>query len=225
MKKYELKNSYFKNRSSNMPDTILEIAQYKKEHGELPFKYNGNNWVYDAFCERQKRKGVYASQYLTPDSTVYSMMMLVDEYFEDESDVLEPCCGTGQITQELLKDNFNVQAFDIDYDMVELCKILYPELHIEKSDFRDVKGTHNQIIANPPYEIPELTEFLEWILSVQDSGGKSILLIPNGFIRKEKPKKLVEILDRFFILETKDMIEDFERTNTRAEIVVLQKIK
>ncbi|MDR1130591.1 MAG: hypothetical protein LBK96_06380 [Prevotellaceae bacterium] len=70
MKKYELKNSYFKNRYGNMPDTILEIAQYQKEHGELPFKYDGDNWVYDAFCERQKRKGVYASQYLTPDATV-----------------------------------------------------------------------------------------------------------------------------------------------------------
>jgi len=59
-KKYQLHNSYFKvNRMLRLPDTILEIAEYLKENGELPFAYNGNNWVYDAFVEQQKYIGVY----------------------------------------------------------------------------------------------------------------------------------------------------------------------
>ncbi|MDR1348288.1 MAG: hypothetical protein LBJ63_07705 [Prevotellaceae bacterium] len=222
MKKYALTNSYFKIRYGNMPDTILEIAKYEKEKGELPFRYSGDNWVYDAFCERQKRKGVYGSQYLTPDATVDRMLHFAGKYFTDNW-VLEPCCGTGQITKELIKDGYNVTAFDVDYDMVEFCRFMYPEVPVEKSDFRDVRGKYSQIVANPPYEIPELTDFLEWILSVQDSGGMSVLLLPKGFIHKDKPKRLTAILNRFYVLETEDMHENFERTNTKAEITVLKK--
>lgn len=223
MKKYALRNSYFKNKSCDMPDTILEIAQYKNEKGELPFEYSGNNWVYDAFCERQKRKGVYNSQFLTPDTTVDRMLHFAGKYFEDNN-VCDACCGTGQITKELLKDRYNVTAFDIDYEMVELCKILYPNLLVRQNDFRDVEGSYNQIISNPPYEVPVLTEFLQWIDNVQHVGGVSILLIPSGFVYKERPKKLVEILQKFSLVEFEPMRENFERTNCKADIVVLRKL-
>jgi SAM-dependent methyltransferase len=220
MKKYALKNSYFKNRFGDMPDTILEIAKYHKEHGELPFRYEGENWVYDAFCERQKRSGVQGSQYLTPEKTVERMLHFAGKYFT-RNEVLEPCCGTGQITKELLKDGYNVSAFDIDCELVELCNFLYPELDALQSDYKDLAGNYSQIISNPPYE--ELTDFLEWILSVQGGDGISILLIPKGFIRKGSPKRLTEILSQFSISEMEDMQEDFERTKTKAEIVILKK--
>ncbi|MDR1346816.1 MAG: hypothetical protein LBJ63_00060 [Prevotellaceae bacterium] len=222
MKKYALTNSYFKARYGDMPDTILEIAKYYKEKGELPFKYSGDNWVYDAFCERQKRKGVYASQYLTPDATVDRMLHFTGKYFTDNW-VLEPCCGTGQITKELIKGGYNVTAFDVDAELVELCNLLYPDINVTKSDFRDVRGKYSQIIANPPYEVPELTDFLEWILSIQTESGISVLLLPKGFIHKDKPKRLTAMLNRFYFLETEDMRESFERTNIRAEIAVLKK--
>jgi len=130
-KKYQLHNSYFKvNRMQNLPDSILDIAKYEKEHGELPFAYSGKNWLYDAFCERQ----------------------------------------------------------------------------------------------NPPYETPILTEVLEWIYSVQDYDGLSILLLPKGFLNKEKPKRTQEAISNYEILEVRDMTEDFARTKTQAEIVVLKKL-
>ena len=227
MKKYALKNSYFKNRSVNMPDTIMEIAKYYKQHGELPFRYEGRNWVYDAFCERQKRKGVYNAQFLTPDATVDRMVHLAGKYFA-ENDVVEPCCGTGQITKELISRKYNVTAFDIDFEMTGVCRLLNdsPNLAVFQSDFRDVRVVANQIIANPPYEAKELTDFLEWILSVQDSGrGLSVLLLPKGFIDKNKPKRTFDVLQKFGVLEKEDMREAFEHTKTRAEIVVLKKIE
>jgi len=120
-KKYQLLNSYFKvNRMQNLPDAISEIAEYERENGELPFAYSGNNWVYDAFCERQKYRGVHNSQFLTPDDTVREMLRLAGIYFSDKN-VLEPCCGTGQITKELLKAGYNVTAFDAVYELVRLC--------------------------------------------------------------------------------------------------------
>ena len=223
-KKYKLHNSYFKvNRMLNLPDSILEIAEYEKANGELPFAYTGNNWVYDAFCERQKYRGVDNSQFLTPDNTVKQMMHFVEKYFFHKN-VLEPCCGTGQITRELLKTGYDVLAFDSDSEHVRLCKLLYPDLSVFQYDFRDSPYFANQIIANPSYEISELTDFLEWIERIQGFGGIAILLLPKGFVNKKKPKRTVNALSRFEILEIEDMKEGFVRTETRAEIVVLRKL-
>jgi SAM-dependent methyltransferase len=223
-KKYALTNSYFKNAYHGLPTTILEIAKYKEEHGELPFEYSGDNWVYDAFCERQKRAGVHLSQFLTPDATAERMMHFAGKYFHRGNSVCEPCCGTGQITKELLKDGYTVTAFDIDSEMVELCYMLYPEVHITRNHFKDEFGSFDQIVANPPYEIPVLTEFLQWILSVQSVGGISVLLLPAGFVDKDRPKATFETLRKFSLREREDMQEPFLRTGARAEIVVLEKL-
>jgi hypothetical protein len=237
VKKYSLHNSYFKlSRSHNLPDTILEISEYLKKNGELPFKYEGDNWVYDAFVERQKYRGVVNSQYLTPDATADRMLHFAGKYFT-QNDVLEPCCGTGQITKELLISDYSTLAFDNDKEMVDICSLVYPSLDVMCLDFKDFEKeytnqsgyagmpTHrNQIIANPPYEIPVLTEFLEWIEGIQDCGGISILLLPQYFINKSKPKRTFDILRKFGVLEVEDMSEAFARTNVRAQIVVLKKL-
>ena len=47
-KRYALANSYFKNRLLIWPDTLCEIHDYLQQHGELPFRYDGDNWPYDA---------------------------------------------------------------------------------------------------------------------------------------------------------------------------------
>jgi SAM-dependent methyltransferase len=222
-KKYCLNNSYFKvAHSLGFPTSLLEIAKYKHEHGELPFAYSEDNWVYDAFCEYQKRSGVIYSQYLTPDATAGRMLHFAGKYFKT-NDVLEPCCGTGQITKELLKDGYGVMAFDIDDDMVDFINFQHPGLNAEKCDFRMYEGTYNQIIANPPYELPELTAFLEWILNIQTSGGISVLLLPKGFVEKERPKALTAALHQFSVQEKENMRELFLRTSAAAEIIVLKK--
>jgi hypothetical protein len=226
MKKYALKNSYFKvAKSKNLPDTLTGILLYKNAYGELPFKYDGDNWVYDAFCESQKRYGVSFSQILTPDDTVVQLLDAAYAYFTTD-DVLEPCCGTGQITKALIENGYNVTAFDIDPEMCRLCHLLYPGLKDGPKwfNFRAFKGIHNQIIANPPFEIKELTDFLNWISDRQKKGGISILLLPKGFIQKDKPKALLQTIQKFAILEKEDMRAEFERTKIRAEIVVLKKL-
>lgn len=64
-KRYALQNYYLR-RNFYWSDTLPEILDYWQQHDELPFLYGGDNWPYDAMCERQRRKGVYASQYLPP---------------------------------------------------------------------------------------------------------------------------------------------------------------
>ncbi|MDR1130592.1 MAG: methyltransferase domain-containing protein, partial [Prevotellaceae bacterium] len=57
---------------------------------------------------------------------------------------MDPCCGTGQLTPELLRRGFEVTAFDVDYEMVETINLLYPELKARQMLFRDFKGIFNQ---------------------------------------------------------------------------------
>lgn len=220
-KKFALTNSYFKNRQYGMPDTILEIAYYFKEHGELPFAYGGENWVYDAMVERQKRNGVHASQFLTPDRTAQRIAAIAMEYGNSMT-ACDVCAGTGQLTKALMGEGISVSAIEFDYELAELLQLLYPT--VTRDRFQDVQLSNIPlVISNPPYEVPELTEFMQWLHVSLDNDGTAILLIPKGFADKERPKAIPEIMNKFFIVHREDMEEDFARTKIKAEIIVLRK--
>ena len=86
-KRYALQNYYLR-RNFYWPDTLPEILDYWQQHNDLPFLYGVDNWPYDVMCERQRRKGVYASQYLIPDRTARQMAALAVRYFDNDSRVV-----------------------------------------------------------------------------------------------------------------------------------------
>lgn len=222
-KRYSLYNSYFKNRKDNYPDTILEIVQYENRHNELPFIYLGDNWVYDAMIERQKRKGVDNSQYMTPDSVVDQIGVLTDSFNPENMKVLNACCGIGQITGCLLQRGFNVDGYDGDGDLVEVCKILYPNAAFFQMDFREVESDRrwDLIVSNPPHELKLLSGFMEWLSSALSAEGKAILILPKDFMKKDKPSGLVKILHRFNICHEEEITETIPFTNTKNIICIV----
>ncbi len=222
-KKYALNNSYFKNRKSEYPDTLLEIVQYWKEFDQLPFEYIGKNWIYDAMCERQKKLGIINSQYLTPDKTAKQIAEMTNNFVPKDSKVLDACCGTGQLTKYLIESGLKVTGFDIDEQMVEICKLLYPTGTFSTYDFNQDNnlGKWDLIVANPPYEQKEIVSFLEWLSLALNKDGKAILLIPKDFLAKDKPKKLVEMISRFEVLHQEEMTETFFHTSWKSDIHIL----
>jgi len=236
-KKYALNNSYFKNRLPDAPANPFEVIDYFGQHGELPYE-NGqmtDNWFYDCFVEYQKRAGVFNSQFFTPTKTAEEIANILSLYANTDEEILEPCCGFGQITRQLINLGFSdIQAFDNDEKMINACKDLFQP---DKSDYLDVY-VHDYknfdhfhmghqypfIVANPPYEVKELTSFLEYVREKLYSKGIAVLLIPSGFLDKTRPAKLVGIFYDFAILERRTMNESFARTGVNAEIVVLRKI-
>ena len=225
-KRYALTNSYYKHRQMGWPDTLAEIYDYLQQHGELPFRYEGDNWSYDALCERQRRKGVYASQYLTPDRTARQMAALAVRYFDNDSRIVDACCGTGQLTRALIAEGVHPSAivgFDADAELVDLYERLYPGIAALRMQFHEVDFRCENVIANPPFEIGECTAFLQWLSRTQRSGDRSVLLLPYGFIDKQRPKAVQETMRRFLVRHRTSMQEPFARTNCRAEIVVLER--
>ena len=226
-KKYALCNSYFKNRKAGTPATVLDIVQYWKEHEELPFEYNGNDWLFQAMIEQQKRFGVHNEQFLTPDNIAKQLIELTNNFIPKNNLVLDACCGTGQLTKYLLENNFDVKGFDIDPEMVEVCTLMYPDASFQKYDFQDENciSDFDLIVSNPPYSAKELSNFFNWLSIALTDIGRAIILIPKDFIKKERPKQLVERLSRFNILHQEDMIGKFHFTQAKAEILVLELTK
>ncbi len=223
---YALTNSYYKNRRPTWPDTMAEILDYREQYGELPFRYDGDNWLYDAMCERQKHRGVYISQYLTPDRTARQMTALAARYFESDDRIVDACCGTGQLTRGLLAEGFSastIVAFDADCEMADLYRRLYPGVRSFRAQFHEVHFHCPDIVANPPFETSECVEFLQWLSAVQQPGDHAVLLLPSGFIDKQRPKTVQEVMQNFCVHHREPMQESFARTNMRAEIVVLER--
>ena len=222
-KKYALNNSYFKHMKHNYPDTILDVVHYKNQYGELPFDCRDDNWLYEAMVERQKRYGIQNSQYLTPDKTAAQLAELTNNFQPKNNLVLDACCGTGQLTKYLLLNKLNVTGFDNDPDMVEICKLTYPQATFNLYDFReqDSQGRFDLIVSNPPHEQKDITSFFGWLSSALTDDGKAILLIPKGFMGKERPKILVEYLKCFDILHREDMQESFAHTKWICETCIV----
>lgn len=234
-KKYALNNSYFKNRTPNAPRDPFQILEYYKQHAELPYD-NGDmtdNWFYECFVEYQKRAGVYNSQFFTPQSTAEKLAKIALGYTRDENTrILDACCGFGQITKELIKQELKqITAFDFDPELRRACEYfcgdnakIFTENFKDDDNLKDVRGSkYDIVVSNPPYETKDLTEFFYFLNDVLYEGGYAILLIPSGFLDKSRPKRLVEILNEFHIIDRIPMQEEFVRTKVRAEIVIIQK--
>jgi len=229
-KRFSLNNSYFKNRTPQMPATPLDVMYYFNQHGELPFDMGSDtdNWLYETYIEYQKRNNVYHSQFFTPPATAIQMCGLAHQYFDKEMIVLDACCGFGALSKPLIQDGFRVMGFDFSNEMVQLYNSQFltqtvdvcEQINFMEGEF-DKK--YYNIISNPPYEGPALTKFLECIHENLIDGGTAVLLIPKNFVDKDKPKALVSILEKFTVTHREDMQEDFARTGIKAEIVVLEK--
>jgi len=230
-KKYALNNSYFKNRKNSYPANPLEVAMYHEQHGTLPFDYTGTNWLYDTYIEYQKRNSVYHSQFFTPPATAARIASLADRHFIDPKGeangrpwVMDMCCGFGMLSKPIRDLGFIVRGFDFSAEMVDLYNFSQ-DCIAERCDYEnDAVELYDWVVANPPYEVPKLTKFFERLHSdILADNGKAIILLPKGFMMKEKPKALVEILEKFNIIHSEDMTEDFAHTKIKAEIVVIEK--
>lgn len=223
-KKYSLNNSYFKNKDEAYPDTMLEIAQYWRQFGELPFIYSGDDWVYDTMIERQKKRGVSGSQYLSTDKTAEQIAILAENFNPANLEVLDACCGTGQLTKALLEKGFNVEGFDGDGEMVELCKIIYPESTFFQMDFREAVSERRWelIVANPPHEHKYLPQFFEWLSTALATNGKAILLLPTDYMVKKHQASVMKLFARFNSLYTEKVCEEPHFSKCKSQVYFLE---
>lgn len=154
------------------------------------------------------------------------MAALAVRYFDNDSRIVDACCGTRQLTRALLLEGVHpsvILGFDVDAELVDLYERLYPEVAALQMQFHEIDFRCENVISNPPFEVPECTVFLQWLSRIQRSGDRSLLLLPYGFIDKQRPKSVRETVRHFIIHHRIPMQEPFMRTNCRAEIVMLER--
>lgn len=208
-RKFSLANSYFKNRKDDYPDTLLEIVQYWAKYKELPFDHNEENWLYDTTIIRQKKYGIHHDQFITPDPIAIQLVELTNNFIPTGNNVLNACCGIGQLTKYLLESRLNVFGFDKDEEMVDVCKLVYPDAITFQYDFcREIhlleKLTQipawDLIVSNPPNSKVVITSYLNWLSQALSNNGKAILLMQNDFEYKTYSKHYKNYVERFKVL-------------------------
>lgn len=115
-------------------------------------------------------------------------------------------------------------GFDVDRELVDIYERLYPTVDAMQMRFEEIDFRCENIIANPPFETAACILFFDWLTKVQRSGDYAVLLLPHGFIDKQRPKAIQETMRHFLIHYRTSMQEPFARTNCRAEIAVLERL-
>ena len=108
--------------------------------------------------------------------------------------------------------------------MIAIYERLYAAVDAMQMRFEDIDFRCENVIANPPFETAECISFFDWLSKVQISGDYAVLLLPHGFIDKQRPSALRDVLQGFTDLFRTPMQEPFARTAYRAEIVVLERL-
>lgn len=140
-------------------------------------------------------------------ATARQIAALAVRYFENDSRIMDVCCGTGQLTRALIAAGVHpsqIVGLEVDRELADFYARLYPVTQTLIGPYRDI-------------------DFLSWLAKVQQPGDRSVLLLPHGFIDKQRPKGIQETLRQFEVLYRTPMQERFARTNVTAEIVVLER--
>lgn len=135
--------------------------------------------------------------------------------------MLDACCGTGQLTRFLLDKGLEVEGFDIDEELVETCRLLYPGSPFYTYDFSGglSEKRWDLIVSNPPFE--GMKTFLPWLESALTPQGHAILIAPTGFMEKRHPAPLAQVLQRMECRYRDDIRGDFAHTRIGSEILIL----
>lgn len=241
-KRYSL-NHYWKNPDYQAPTDPLQCLEYFMQHGEWSFAVAESNMFtefYQCIVEYQKRRGVWADQHHTPPEAATFVARKAVEVFEAKKNlwqhtiqssisVLDACAGFGSLTNALLKCGFMVDAFERDYALTKCAEILF-EGHPGLCSFQceDMEGYKAEpfhlIVANPPFSNDSGLVFLENARRWSAPGTNMLAILPNGYAYKTRPKRLVDELDKWEILNSWPLPGEFAHTKVRAEVVQFQLI-
>ena len=102
-------------------------------------------------------------------------------YFDIDNDVLEPCCGQGNISKVLEEWGFHVKSMDL-YDHG------YGEIGIDFLQYNE--PFDGDIVTNPPYKLAQ--EFIEHGLEIVGPGDKVWVLLRLVFLEGQKRRQLFD---------------------------------
>ena len=93
-------------------------------------------------------------------------------YFENDSRIMDVCCGTGQLTRALIAAGVHpsqIVGLEVDRELADFYARLYPVTQTLIGPYRDI-------------------DFLSWLAKVQQPGDRSVLLLPQVSSTNSAPR-------------------------------------
>lgn len=200
----ELKSWYFEIKDNLLVSSYQGLVKLK-----LPDENDVLGIVYQSILlEGDKAK---KGSYYTPQKIVEK---IIDEYLEEDSKFLDPCCGTGQFllaAANKISNPDKIYGVDIDYIAVRIARVnliaKFPEYDFEpciynKNFLTDLnlkemfKGDFDLITTNPPWGLHYKTNELKMLkkLFPEIKSGESFSYILNKSIQLLKPSGILSFI-------------------------------
>lgn len=181
----------------------LDINLYSDAELQYLRMYDGVGGLHKDFGVEET---MTLDQFLTSYQVIQIMWGLAVKHgftFSSRKSVLEPAIGTGRFL-EYVPENFDVDAFDIDYYCYVISKLTFPKFNIQHKSFESIffQGKrhvglqyfvkrYDLVIGNPPYRKYE-----------SDYSG-----LENALGKTEKDITLAKTFDQYFIARGIDVLK------------------
>lgn len=123
-------------------------------------------------CKDEREQNDY---YATSPEATKALLSVINF----NTNILEPCCGEGHISEVLINSGYIVKSCD-----------LIDRGYGEVKDFFTINKFDGDIITNPPYKFAK--ECVEHALDIIDSGNKVAMLLKIQFLEGQKRRGLFE---------------------------------
>lgn len=185
--------------------------------------------------------------FFTPPSTVAENIDMISDYIEDNMDILEPSCGSGEYITQLnnLYPNSRITGVEFNetiYNQIQHLNDI-DNVTIFNADFLKYKdfNKYDLIIGNPPYFVMKKSDLDKKYYDYFD-GRPNIfipfiidclnMLKPNGILSFVLPKNFINslyydktrkhITDNFTIVKVVEMTDKYLETQQDTVIVIIQ---
>ena len=150
--------------------------------------WSGNTSIY-ACNHRTKEDDVAENDlYCThPESMQLFFEKCAERNFILQKKIYEPCCGLGSISDELIKQGYDVLSTDLidrgyGEGNIDFLKLTKETLRSEWKDYMKC------IVTNPPYKLA--TDFVRHSLDLAEDGVKVAMFLKIQFLEGKERKKL-----------------------------------
>ncbi|MFJ1491647.1 Eco57I restriction-modification methylase domain-containing protein [Capnocytophaga canis] len=187
-------------------------------------------------------------EYYTDEKLVIAIRNLIKDKFNDKTsiNVLEPSVGIGNFLFAVkdLGIKTNITAFEINNITAKIAKILNPEANINLRSFetefitdngekKDFQQKYDLVIGNPPYgqhrgfykgvgEEIKISRYEDYFvkrsLDVMKEGGTLAMVLPSGWLNRQKDLKNAELSEAFRLPNGV-----FKATDVGTDIIILRK--
>ena len=155
----------------------------------------------------------YLGQVFTPPHIADFMCRLIN--INENDNVLDACCGNGNLLMEAIKYKANCFGIELDKYVYTNAADRLPDAEILNEDtlsntaenwIKDKKI--NKIIMNPPYEDKyNCIKIINKVLDTVPAGTKCIFLLPDNKLLKDKKKDIIKTHSLECIIKLPDIFQ------------------